>query len=111
MDDELVIIRGWRGKEIPIKNVTKSDLEQALDVLKEVRLALYRALADVLRSFNAAYPNAVRSAKERDRVNKEHPEDCPWNQPLCQLDLINWRAKRGSQALQELLGLEVEDIC
>lgn len=111
MDDELVIVRGWRGKEFPIRGVTKSDLEQALDVLKEVRLALDRARADALLSFKAAYPNAVRSSEERDRVNKEHPKDCPWNQPLCQLYLVNWRARRGSQALQELLGLEVEDSC
>lgn len=110
MDDELVIIRGWRGKEIPIRNVTKSDLQQALDVLKEVRLTLARARADILLSFKAAYPDVVRSSKERDRVDKEHPKDCPWNQPLCQLNLINWRARRGSQALEELLGLEVEDI-
>ncbi len=111
MDDELVIVRGWRGKEIPIKNVTKSELEQALDVLKEVRLTLERARVDILLSFKAAYPDAVRSSKERDRVDKEHPKDCPWNQPLYQLNLINWRARRGSQALEELLGLEVEDIC
>ena len=110
MDDELVIVRGWRGKEIPIRNVTKSDLQQALDVLKEVRLTLDRARIDVLLSFKAAYPNAVRSSKERDRVDNEHPKDCPWNQPLCQLSLINWRARRGSQALEELLGLEVEEI-
>lgn len=111
MDDELVIIRGWRGKEIPIRNVTKSDLEQALDVLKHVRLTLDRARADALLSFKAAYPDVCRSVEERNRVDKEHPKDCPWNQPLCQLNLVNWRARRGSQALQELLGLEVEDIC
>lgn len=110
MDDELVIVRGWRGKEIPIRNVTKSDVQQALDVLKEVRLTLDRTRADVLLSFKAAYPNVFRSLKERDRVDKEHPKDCPWNQPLCQLNLINWRARRGSQALEELLGLEVEEI-
>lgn len=110
MDDELVIIRGWRGKEFPIRGVTKSDLQQALDVLKEVRLTLDRARIDFLLSFKAAYPDVVRSPKERDRVDKEHPKDCPWNQPLCQLNLINWRVRRGSQALEELLGLEVEEI-
>lgn len=110
MDDKL-IVRGWRGKEIPIKGVTKSDAQQALAVLKKVRLTLDRARADVLRSFKAAYPDALRSLKERNMVNKEHPEDCPWNQPLCELYLINWRARRGSQALEELLGLEVEEIC
>lgn len=110
MDDELVIVRGWRGKEFPIRGVTKSDLQQALDVLKKVRSAVNKARADAIKNFKATYPNALRLLEERNRVHKEHPEDCPWNQPLYQLNLINWRARRGSQALEELLGLEVEDI-
>lgn len=110
MDDELVIIRGWRGKEIPIRNVTKSDLEQALDVLKKVRSAVKKARADAIKNFKATYPNALRLLEERNRVHKEHPEDCPWNQPLCELYLNNRKAVWGSQVLEELLGLEVEEI-
>ncbi|MBQ9372177.1 MAG: hypothetical protein IJU03_08300 [Thermoguttaceae bacterium] len=109
MDDKL-IVRGWRGKEFPIKGVTKSDAQQALAVLKKVRSALTKARADAIKNFKTTYPN-FRRLEEQNRVNKEHPEDCPWNQPLCELYLINWRARRGSQALEELLGLEVEEIC
>lgn len=109
MDDELVIVRGWRGKEFPIRGVTKSDLEQALAVLKKVRSVITKARADAIKNFKTTYPN-FRRLEERNRVDKEHPEDCPWRQPLCELYLNNRKAVWGSQILEELLGLEVEDI-
>lgn len=105
MSDESVIIRGWRGKEYVIDGVTKDDLQKGLFVLRKVHDGLKKAHVEAIDKFRETYPNK----EEQRKVEEEKPEDYPWKQPLYQLYWTLWHAKKGSQALEELLGLDVED--